>query len=150
MRAEVGLVVVGDGAARQELVKRAAKIRPGAIQFSGFVQKDDLAGFYALGEALIFPTRSDTWGFVVNEAMACGVPVVATAVAGCVADLLEDGWNGQIVPVYDPVKLASAMEYLALRPELRSEMGKRSEQRIVGYSPEACAAGIAEAVMACA
>ncbi len=150
LRAEVGLVVVGDGAARQELVKRAAKIRPGAIQFSGFVQKDDLAGFYALGEALIFPTRSDTWGFVVNEAMACGVPVVATAVAGCVADLLEDGWNGQIVPVYDPVKLASAMEYLALRPELRSEMGKRSEQRIVGYSPEACAAGIAEAVMACA
>src|SRR5207249_1585599 len=100
LRAEWGLVVVGDGAARQQLVQRAANIRPSAIRFSGFVQKDDLAAFYALADALIFPTRSDTWGFVVNEAMACGLPVVATPVAGCVADLVEDGWNGQIVPVY--------------------------------------------------
>ena len=149
LRGEVGLVVVGDGPARTELIERARRIRPGAIQFPGFIQKDSLTDFYAMGEALIFPTHSDTWGFVVNEAMACGLPVVATDVAGCVPDLVEDGWNGKIVPVYDPVKLASAMEYLAVRPELRSEMGKRSQQRIVGYSPEACAAGIARAVMAC-
>ena len=64
-----------------------------------------------MGEALIFPTHSDTWGFVVNEAMACGLPVVATEVAGCVPDLIEDGWNGKVVPVGDPVKLGSAMKY---------------------------------------
>ncbi len=149
LRSQIGLVVVGDGPARAELIERAQRIRPGTIQLPGFVQKDRLAIFYAMAEALIFPTHSDTWGFVVNEAMACGLPVVATDVAGCVPDLIEDGWNGKIVPVYDPVKLAAAMEYLAVRPEMRSEMGKRSEQRIVGYSPEACATGIAQAVMAC-
>jgi glycosyltransferase involved in cell wall biosynthesis len=149
LRSAVGLVLVGDGPARSELMERAARIQPGVTQFSGFVQKDGLAGFYALADALIFPTHSDTWGFVVNEAMACGLPVVVTDVAGCMADLVEDGWNGKIVPVNDPARLASAMEYLALREDLRTEMGKRSAQRIVGYSPEACAGGIADAVAAC-
>ena len=149
LRSEIGLVVVGDGPALADLIKRARRIRPGVIRFPGFVQKHGLANFYAMAETLIFPTHSDTWGFVVNEAMACGLPVLAADPAGCVPDLVEDGWNGKIVPVYDPVKLTSAMEYLALQPELRSEMGKRSEQRIVGYSPEACAAGIVQAVMAC-
>jgi len=149
LRSEIGLVVVGDGPARAELVERAKRIRPGVIQFPGFIQKDGLAEFYAMADALIFPTHSDTWGFVVNEAMACGLPVVATDVAGCVPDLVEDEWNGKVVAVSDPVELASAMEYLSGQAELRSEMGKRSEQRIVGYSPQACAAGIVQAVLAC-
>jgi 1,2-diacylglycerol 3-alpha-glucosyltransferase len=149
LRSEVGLVLVGDGTARSELMQRAARIRPGVIQFPGFVQRDGLAAYYAVADALIFPTHSDTWGFVVNEAMACGLPVIVTDVAGCVADLVEDGWNGKVVPVKDPAKLASAMEYLAMQEELRLEMGTRSAQRIVGYSAEACAAGIAEAVSAC-
>jgi len=129
--------------------QQAKRIRPGVIQFPGFIQKDGLADYYAMAEALIFPTHSDTWGFVVNEAMACGLPVVASDVAGCVPDLVEDEWNGKIVAAHDPVKLASAMEYLAMQAELRSEMGKRSAQRIVGYSPQAWAAGIAQAVLAC-
>jgi glycosyltransferase involved in cell wall biosynthesis len=149
VRSIVGLVLVGDGRARSELMERAKQIRPGAIEFPGFVQREGLADFYALAEALIFPTHSDTWGFVVNEAMACGLPVIATNVAGCVPDLVEEDWNGKIVGVNDTAKLASAMEYLALRGDLRSEMGKRSMQRIVGYSPERCAAGIAEAVVRC-
>ncbi len=149
VRSSVGLVLVGDGSARSKLMERAKQIRPGIIQFPGFVHREELAGFYALADALIFPTHSDTWGFVVNEAMACGLPVVATDVAGCVPDLIEEDWNGKIVGVNDPAKLASAMEFLALREGLRSEMGERSAQRIVGYSPEACAAGIAEAVVRC-
>jgi glycosyltransferase involved in cell wall biosynthesis len=149
VRSSVGLVLVGDGAARSELMERAKQIRPGAIQFPGFVQREGLANLYALADALIFPTHSDTWGFVVNEAMACGLPLVVANVAGCVPDLVEEDWNGKIVAVKDAGKLASAMEFLALREDLRWEMGKRSMERIVGYSPEACAAGIAEAVVRC-
>ena len=149
VRSSVGLVLVGDGPARPVLMERAKQIRPGAIQFPGFVQREGLADFYALADALIFPTHSDTWGFVVNEAMACGLPLVVTDVAGCVPDLVEEDWNGKIVAVNDATKLALAMGFLALRDDLRSEMGKRSMQRIVGYSPESCAAGIAKAVVQC-
>ena len=74
IRASVGLVFVGDGADRAELMERASLIAPGTIRFPGFVQREGLPEFYALADALIFPTHSDTWGLVVNEAMSCGLP----------------------------------------------------------------------------
>jgi glycosyltransferase involved in cell wall biosynthesis len=104
-----------------------------------------LAEFYALADALVFPTHSDPWGLVVNEAMACCLPVIASDVAGCVSDLIEDGWNGFVVPVSDVRRICSSMELLAKGDDLRGQMGERSLQRIREYSPEACAAGIAKA-----
>ena len=151
IRAAVGLVFVGDGIAKAELMRRASMIRPGTVKFSGFVQKEQLGDFYALADALVMPTHSDPWGLVVNEAMACSLPVIASNVAGCVSDLIEDGWNGIIVPVGDISKLGSSMEFLARRDDLRDQMGERSLQRIQAYSPQACATGIAKAAIhACA
>ncbi len=148
IRSAVGLVFVGDGASRAELAARAARISPGTIHFAGFVQKDQLPSFYALADALVFPTHSDPWGFVVNEAMACGLPVIATDVAGCVADLVRDGWNGAVVPARDVARLTFAMERITKEDDLRLRMAQRSAEHILRYSPEACAGGIAEAVVA--
>jgi len=146
IRAKVGLVFVGDGADRSELIELASRITPGTIQFSGFVQREGLPEFYALADALIFPTHSDTWGLVVNEALSCGSPVVATSVAGCVADLVQDGWNGFVVPPPDPSQLAAAMARLAGDAGLRFEMGSRSRERVQAYSPEAWAEGLVKVV----
>jgi glycosyltransferase involved in cell wall biosynthesis len=85
---------------------------------------------------------------VVNEAMACGLPVIASHAAGCVADLADDGWNGRVVQVGSVQQLACAMEELANNAELRALMGMRSSERIKQYSPEAWAVGMANAVMA--
>jgi glycosyltransferase involved in cell wall biosynthesis len=145
IRAAVGLVFVGEGEEKRELIRRASLIRPGTVKFSGFVQKEQLAEFYALADALVFPTHSDPWGLVVNEAMACCLPVIASDVAGCVSDLIEDGWNGFVVPVSDVRRICSSMELMAKGDDLRGQMGERSLQRIREYSPEACAAGIAKA-----
>jgi 1,2-diacylglycerol 3-alpha-glucosyltransferase len=145
IRASVGLVFVGEGDAKSELIRRASLIRPGTVKVSLFVQKEQLAEFYALADAFVFPTHSDPWGLVVNEAMASGLPVIASNVAGCVSDLVEDGWNGFIVPVSDVRRICSSMELLAKGNDLRGQMGERSLQRIQEYSPEACAAGIAKA-----
>lgn len=146
IRDKVGLVFVGDGADRPALMERAARIAPGTIQFPGFIHREGLSDFYALADALIFPTHSDPWGLVVNEAMSCGLPVVVTGVAGCVADLVQDGWNGFVVAPKDHVALASAMTRLASDSVLRMEMGSRSRERIEAYSPEAWAEGLVNAV----
>ena len=98
LRSEVGLVFAGDGVSREELAQQAERISPGTVCFPGFAQREDLAALYALAEALVLPTHSDPWGLVVNEAMACGLPIIVTSIAGCSADLVEDGWNGYIVP----------------------------------------------------
>jgi glycosyltransferase involved in cell wall biosynthesis len=168
IRSEVGLVFAGDGDCRAALEYTAAALRPGKIIFMGFTHREDLAGFYALAEALFLPTHSDPWGLVVNEAMACGLPVVVTSVAGCAADLVEDGWNGYVVPPANPEALTIAMERLVRRNdakpseleareleanqvqgnEARQRMGTRSYERIQAYSPEACAAGLAAAALA--
>jgi glycosyltransferase involved in cell wall biosynthesis len=147
VRNEIGMVFVGDGAAHSELLQRAAAIRPGSIHLAGFAQREQLAAYYALAEALVFPTHTDAWGLVVNEAMACGLPVISSAAAGCVADLVESGWNGRVVSAGNVGQLASAMDELARDAALRSLMGQRSRERIRQYSPDAWAAGMASAVL---
>lgn len=143
LRSAVGLVFAGDGISREELTGRAKDINPGNICFPGFAQREELADLYALAEALVLPTHSDTWGLVVNEAMACGLPVVVSDVAGCVSDLVQDGWNGYVVPAKDAEKLSVAMNALLTKPELRQQMGARSFDQIRKYSPQACASGLA-------
>ncbi|MBZ5598762.1 MAG: glycosyltransferase family 4 protein [Acidobacteriia bacterium] len=149
LKEEIGLVFVGDGKERAALQRLAAGVEPGCIQFAGFAQREQLAAYYALADLLVFPTHTDTWGLVVNEAMACGLPIIATSVAGCTADLVRDGWNGRVIDAGNLEQLGSAMAEIASDSELRLRMGQRSRERILGYSPEACAAGIAEAVLSC-
>jgi glycosyltransferase involved in cell wall biosynthesis len=149
LRSEVGLVFVGNGPAGAELQRRAASINPGAVQFTGFAQREQLPVYYALADVLIFPTHSDPWGLVVNEAMACALPVIASSAAGCVEDLVKDHHNGRVISPRDIHQLTGAMNELATSAEAREKMGQCSRDRIQQYSPEACAAGIARAALAC-
>jgi glycosyltransferase involved in cell wall biosynthesis len=145
LRAAVGLVLVGEGYAHEELVRRAIQITPGQVQCAGFLHREQLASYYALAEVFVFPSHSDPWGLVVNEAMACGLPVISSEAAGCTADLVQDHWNGRVVACADVAQLASAMEELARDSAVRARMGNHSRECILRYSPEACAAGIAKA-----
>jgi glycosyltransferase involved in cell wall biosynthesis len=150
LRAGAGLLFVGDGVEQTELETRAAAIHPGAVQFAGFAHREQLAVYYALAQALVFPTHTDPWGLVVNEAMASGLPIVATDAGGCVVDLVQDGWNGYVVPKSAPAKLAEALTKVAGSPDLDAIMGARSAQRIEQNSPQACAAGFVAAMEAAA
>jgi 1,2-diacylglycerol 3-alpha-glucosyltransferase len=142
LRQQVGLVFVGDGACRRQLEEQSGPVSPGEIKFAGFAQREKLATVYALAEMLILPTYTDPWGLVVNEAMACGLPVIVSRVAGCVVDLVKENWNGLLVPPRDVSLLASAMQSLASQPDLCSTMGANSLQRIDSYSPKEWAAGV--------
>jgi glycosyltransferase involved in cell wall biosynthesis len=146
MRRQVGLVFVGDGSSRQRLQEQASTISPGSIRFAGFAQREQLAAYYALAEMLILPTYTDTWGLVVNEAMACGLPVILSRAAGCAVDLIREDWNGLLVPPEDVSSLTFAMRSIASQPDLRAIMGPNSAQHISHYSPMAWASGIATMV----
>jgi glycosyltransferase involved in cell wall biosynthesis len=147
-RAKIGLVFVGDGADRDELTKRASKIEAGIIHFPGFVHREGLAEIYSLANALVFPTYSDPWGLVVNEAMACGLPIIVTNVAGCAADLVQEGENGFVISPGDVPQLGLALARLVEDPELREQLGHASRERIEANSPQAWADGMTRAVQA--
>lgn len=145
VRSEISLVFSGDGPMRAELESLAREIYPGSVYFAGFIQRDDLASYYALAECLVMPTHSDPWGLVVNEAMACGLPVICTNVAGCAADLVLE--NGIVVEPGNTQQLRDAMLAIARDSELRQSMSRESTRLIREYSPQACAAGFAEATL---
>ncbi|HEY1679244.1 MAG TPA: glycosyltransferase family 4 protein [Candidatus Sulfotelmatobacter sp.] len=143
VRQRIGLVFAGDGPLRAELQQQAAAISPGTVRFAGFAQKEKLAIYYALAEMLILPTYTDAWGLVVNEAMACGLPVILSSVAGCAPDLMKEDWNGVTVPPREIPALTSAMRNLACNPDMLAQMGIHSAQHIRKFSPAAWAGAIA-------
>ena len=135
LRQRIGLVLVGDGICRQQLEQQSASIASGLVKLAGFVQREQLAKYYALAEMLVLPTYTDTWGLVVNEAMACGLPVIVSRAAGCAEDLVKEGWNGLLVSPRDAAGLSLAMKSLAERADL-SDLGTHSKQKVAEYSAQ--------------
>jgi glycosyltransferase involved in cell wall biosynthesis len=100
---------------------------------------------YGLADAFILPSHSEPWGLVVNEAMSCALPVIVSRVAGCAQDLVQEGWNGYVVPPADSAQLSRAMARVLGDSELRRQMGARSRQIIQQYSPRVWSEGIIKA-----
>ena len=146
IRERIGLVFAGDGPMRAELEVLARDVYPGTIHFAGFIDRDGLAAYYSLAECIVLPTYSDTWGLVVNEAMACGLPVICTRVAGCAVELVQS--NGRLIEPGNLPELRRAMMEIAADPVLRDGMSAQSEARSREFSPEAWASGIVEAAHA--
>ena len=146
LREQIGLVLIGDGPMRSELESRAASIVPGSVKFTGFVHQEDLGKYYGLAEMLVMPTYTDTWGLVVNEAMACGLPIVLSRIAGCAADLVTESWNGHLISPGDISSLTSAMRCIATQESVRHTMSENSLRRISSYSAKEWSAGVSGAI----
>lgn len=146
LRQQVGLVFAGDGPERGRLESLAREVCPGMVHFAGFVHREDLAAYYTLAECFVFPTHTDVWGLVMNEAMACGLPVICTRVAGCAPDLVQG--NGRLIGARNISELIAAMEEIAMDPALRARMAHESRRLVQAFSPANCAAGLARASFA--
>ncbi len=133
---EVSLLLVGDGPNEAELRQSCAERGIRNVVFAGFKQKPELPRYYALADVFVFPTLGDPYGLVVDEAMACSLPVISTSAAGEIRDRVENGVNGYIVPPEDSAALATKMLELAEDPALRGQMGGRSGERIKGRTPD--------------
>jgi len=135
-RDEVGLLIVGDGPEEETLKQRCMSCGIENVVFAGFQPRERLPEFYAMADVFVFPTLGDPYGIVVDEAMACSLPIISTSAAGEINDRIEDGTNGYIVPPQDSSALADRMLLLAGNPELRARMGEISAKRISSHTPE--------------
>lgn len=103
----IGVYIVG-GEPTDEYIKMKEDYGLCNVRFEGFKTKEELAEYFKMADIFVLPTREDIWGLVINEAMACGLPVVTTD--NCVAGLeLVDDSNGAIVPVEDSRALAEVI-----------------------------------------
>jgi glycosyltransferase involved in cell wall biosynthesis len=84
----------------------------------------------------VLVSRRETWGVVVNEAMAAGLPLVLSEAVGASGDLLEAGGNGELVPAGDVHAIRAALRRLAADPDMRRRYGERSRRLIDEWSYE--------------
>jgi glycosyltransferase involved in cell wall biosynthesis len=136
---EVSLLFVGDGRDEDELRARARAQGLRNVVFSGFQGDDVLPRLYAASDVFVFPTLGDPFGMVVLEAMACGLPVIATTAAGEIAERVAEGVNGFLVAPASSDQLLERMTVLAGDEDLREAMGAASVRKAARQSPDAWA-----------
>jgi glycosyltransferase involved in cell wall biosynthesis len=117
----VALTIIGDGAQRGNLEKIFAGTN---THFTGYLLGNDLAHAYASGDTFLFTGENETFGQVVQEAMASGLPTVVVNQGG-VVDLVDEGATGYIFAP-DPREFANAVRILRDNPALRLEMAQRA------------------------
>ena len=147
-RDDVGLLLVGDGRDMGKYKKYCLSRGLKNVLFEGFVHREDLPFYYGISDVFVLPSLSDPWGLVINEAMACGLPVISSHIPGAVDDLVHDGKNGFVYRAGNVAELLARVASLRLDQELRGQMGKESQEIIRNYSPSHCAEGFAEAARA--
>ena len=131
------LEIAGDGPQRQYLERRAERLGlRERFVLHGYVDHERLAALYATADAVALPSvimgrygRQDVIPNVLAEAMAAGVPVVASEVAG-IPELVEHGVSGLLVPQRDADALAAALEKLWREPELAAGLAKAAREKI--------------------
>lgn len=185
-KAETHLVLVGAGVSEMDLrilcrglglrvfdheyqtAQNVPQYSP-AVHFYSFRQVSETPEFYALADAFIMPSRHEEWGLVVNEAMACGTPVVVSEKAGCAEDLLPAGWPGGVNDHYrsiveeqelntrirqsgfvfdanSSIELSRILQTLEASPELRGAMAQSCREIVQRFSCQNFAANALLAV----
>lgn len=106
------------------------------VLFFGFRQIDENPAFYALADAFILPSLHEEWGLVVNEAMACGLPILISMTVGSAEDLVLPGMNGYHFDPNSVQEIAQCIRSIADNPDDRRRMGEASFQRIQDWGCE--------------
>jgi glycosyltransferase involved in cell wall biosynthesis len=136
------LVIAGDGPLKSELASLARSLGiSAAVQFAGHKSYAELPVYYSLARAFVMPSATDQWGLVVNEAMACSLPVLVSSNAGCAEDLVADGENGFAFEPTDTGRLAALLEKISSALNLDA-LGANSRVRIAKWDLDRFASGM--------
>lgn len=128
-----GFVVelVGSGEGLDSLRSLAQKLHiENLVKFVGFKQKSDIPQHLARADCFLFPTGYDIWGLVLVEAMAAGLPCIASIHAGVTHDLIKNGVTGFAMDFAETEKVAEKIHWILENPELSREIGKNASRFI--------------------
>jgi glycosyltransferase involved in cell wall biosynthesis len=143
---KVALLIVGDGPDRKSYEDQ---IRTGGIRevrFLGLLDHEKLCRYYAMADLLVQPSRSEPWGFVLNEGMEFGLPLVVSEAVGAGPDLVKEGENGFVFPVGDSQELARVLQKFIKKEGFREKLGATSRSLVEHFSPDHWAEGVIKAI----
>ena len=149
--AKVHLLMVGSGEMMAELQRFAAD-QDLSVSFTGFLNQTEIVDAYVAADCVVLPSDSgETWGLVVNEGMACGLPAIVSDKVGCGPDLIIENETGAVFRMGDVGGLAETLTGFANKPSVLHDMGKKAETHVRShYSVEKAVEGTLAAIKAVA
>lgn len=137
-----GFLLVGDGPLEEDLKAFVTKKEIKNVLFLPPCEWIEVPWNLSLGDVLVLASYSEPWGFVVNEALICGKPVIVSNHCGCASSLVKEGKNGNgyTFNPYNTSELADKMVLMMANREKFEAMGKKGIEIIKDYSPEKVAA----------
>lgn len=131
-RGRAAVLFLGHGELREAL---ETFVRENGLQvrFAGFVNQSELPKHYAMADVFVLPSTYEPRGAVINEAMACGLPVIVTDRCGSLGDIVLAGENAFVYPAGNEITLATHLDRITDDPSLRESMGRRSLEIIASW-----------------
>jgi glycosyltransferase involved in cell wall biosynthesis len=143
------LVIAGEGPQRRDIEALAQDLGV-RLRLTGDLAADKVAEAYAAADIFVLLSTRETWGVVVNEAAASGLPLVLSDRVGAAYDLLRDGENGFLVGAGDVNATGEALKRLAADAALRVRAGEQSRELVRGWGYEPSVESFVAAVLAAA
>ena len=141
------LVLCGDGELRPQIESLINQHQlENYIHLPGFLQQDELLPYFAHAKTFIHASTTEQWGLVVNEAMAAGLPVIASNRCGCFEDLVREGINGFGFDPDNRQELTDLMLKMSGGEVDLESMGNASLRHIAHYSSDHFAQGLKNAI----
>lgn len=140
-------VLIGAGELEQSLRAETESLEV-EVRFEGFKNQSELPRYYAAADALMLPSESETWGLVVNEAMASGIPAIVSDAVGCAPDLIVNGITGFQFPTGDIETFADRLEQTRIMKSAGHDWTVAVGCKIHKYSVNAAVIGTLDAVSA--
>ena len=130
-----GVYIVG-GIPTEQYLSMKETMDLSHVHFVGFKTKEELKEYYNAADIFVMPTREDIWGLVVNEAMACGLPVISSNACIAALEMVEDGKSGYVVQSEDCEAFKNAINTLVSDENKIAEFSKRSLEIACKYTIE--------------
>jgi len=140
------LVIVGSGPQEQALRRIVGKRAISGVHFAGWQQHENLPAYYGLASCFVLASLSEPWGLVVNEAMACGLPVLLSRKCGCLPELCHRGINGYDFDPTDTETLVRLMLGFSGGDFDLDSMGEASVRTISNFTPEIWALSLRDCI----
>ena len=142
------VVIAGSGISEGECREVASRYAMN-VKFAGFTNQADLARLYGIADCLVLPSdEGESWGLVVNEALASGLPCIVSNRVGCAPDLIQDGVTGFVTPYGDVAAITDALGKVRDVAKSGRSFAIESTARAALYSLAAATHGLGEATRA--
>ncbi len=129
------LILLGSGDQEAELKKLALTLGiEKQLEWISGKPWYEVPKYLKQADVLVLPSKSEPWGLVVNEAMACGMPVIVSDKCGCWPDLVPENGGGFVFNHEDSAELSNCLQKFIKNPELVSKMGDKARMKIQNYS----------------